>query len=198
MVKGFKNFVGLSVVCLIVLVSNVSAEETYKIDPVHSTIGFAVKHILVSTTRGVFTDYSGEIQFDKEALDTFKADVTIQVSSIETNNEKRNGHLLNSDFFDAEKYPVITFNSNEIHKISGAYEIVGDFTMHGITKEISIPMFISGPIQHPKGGNLIGLAGEFVINRQDYGVSWNKNLDKGGVMISDDVKILIEIEAKKN
>lgn len=195
--KHVRNSIGWGVMGSLLLVSNLFAAETYKIDPVHSTVGFAVKHILVSTVRGMFTDYSGEIQFDKKSLDTFKAKITIQVASIDTHNERRDGHLLNADFFDVEKYPVITFTSKKLYKKNGAYEITGDFTMHGVTKEISLPVSISGPVQHPRGGEIIGLAGELVINRQDYGVSWNKNLDQGGVMLSDEVRILIEIEAKK-
>jgi len=176
------------------MVTNVSA-ATYTIDAAHTTIGFAVKHLVVSTTRGSFTDSVGDITFDKDDLDTFKANITIQVNSINTNNEKRDDHLKSGDFFDAEKHPTITFMGKKISGSDGNYTILGDLTIRGMTKEIALPVEISGPVKNPFGGTVMGIAGEIVINRQDYGVSWNKALDTGGFVVDDKVKLVIEIEA---
>jgi len=192
-----KNFVILTAVLSIVLLgSNVSAQSVYKIDGVHSSIGFAVKHLMISTTRGEFTDYSGEIQFNPGDLSSFSADVVIEAKSIDTRNEGRDGHLRNADFFDVEKYPTISFKGKQLTKSSDGYDLSGDLTIKAVTKEITIPVTIAGPIQR-KDKELIGLSGEIIINRQDYGISWSKTMDHGGLMVEDNVKIIIEIEARK-
>lgn len=172
-----------------------SAAE-YTIDTVHSTIGFAVKHMLVSTTRGLFTDYEGKIAFDPTDLSTFAAQATVQVASINTHNEKRDTHLRGTDFLDAGTFGVIQFKSTQlIAQEDGGYILNGDLTIRDITRAITIPVEISGPVQSPFGGNVIGLAGEVSINRQDFGVSWNKSLDSGGLVVADEVKLIVEIEA---
>ena len=167
------------------------AAEVYQIDPEHSSLSFAVKHLTVSTVTGQFTDYRGMIQYDPADPSTFMVDVDIKSSSIDTRQQQRDKHLKSADFFDAEKYPAITFKSK---KLSGS-TITGDLTMHGVTKEISIPVSISGPVNSPMGGKVIGISAETTINRQDFGISWNKTLDSGGYMVSDEVKIMVNIEA---
>ena len=184
----------LTVLALSFLVGTASAAE-YAIDASHSTLGFAVKHLQVGTTRGVFADYSGTISFDPADYSTFKADATIQVSSIDTNNEKRDGHLKSGDFFEAETYPTITFASTRLEKSGEGAVIVGNLTIKGITKEISIPVSVVGPVEGMGGGMVVGIAGETTINRQDFGVSWSKTLDGGGLVVGDEVKLTIEIEA---
>ncbi len=173
------------------------AADKYEIDSVHSNIGFSVKHLMVSTVLGHFNDYTGAIEFDKSDDAAFKADVTIQTQSIDTNNENRDKHLRNADFFDAEKYPTITFQSKKLTAAGDGYEIVGDLTMHGVTKEITIPVTIAGPVKGPSGADVIGLSGTTTINRQDFGISWNKGLDSGGLVVEDNVKLIIDIEAHK-
>ena len=123
----------------------------------------------------------------------FRADVTIDANSIDTNNEKRDGHLRTADFFDAEQYPAITFKNASLEQ--NGTVIAGDLTIKGVTKRINIPVEISGPVAGPQGGNVIGISGETTINRQDFGVSFNKVLETGGLMVSDDVKIIVDIEA---
>ena len=192
-----KSFVILGAVfCLLLSGNNVFAQNIYKIDRSHSSIGFAVKHLMISTTRGEFTDFTGEIQFDPENLSSFSADIVIKTKSIDTRNEKRDGHLRNSDFFDVEKYPTLRFKGKQLVKNGDGYDLTGNLTIKAVTKEITIPVTIAGPIQR-KDGEVIGLSGEIIINRQDYGVSWSKTMDQGGLMVDNNVKIIIELEAHK-
>ena len=192
-----KRFVILgAVLCVMLVGSNVFAQSVYKIDGVHSNIGFSVKHLMISTTRGEFTDYAGEIQFNSEDLSSFSIDIVIEAKSINTRNEKRDGHLMGKEFFDVEKYPTLSFKGRQLVKSGDGYDLTGDLTIKAVTKEITIPVTIAGPIQR-KAGEAIGLSGEIIINRQDYGVSWSKTMDQGGFMVADNVKIIIELEANK-
>ena len=169
----------------------------YEIDSVHSSLGFAVKHLGVSTTRGSFNNSAGSIKFDKDDYSSFSVDVTIQVDSINTHNEARDKHLKSPDFFDAATYPTITFKSNRLEKRGEGAVIVGDLTMRDVTKQLTIPVTLSGPVKSPMGGEVIGIAAQITINRQDYGISWSKNLDNGGLVVADNVDLVIEIEAGK-
>lgn len=173
----------------------VSEPEVYNIDHSHSQIGFAVKHLLISTTRGQFNDYEATISYDPADLSAFSADVVIQAASIDTNNEGRDNHLKQSDFFDVENHPTITFKSSTLLKLSEGLAVVGDLTIKGVTKKITIPVEISGPVDNPFGGKAIGITGEATINRQDFGVSWNKSMDNGGFVVDNTVRFVIEIEA---
>jgi polyisoprenoid-binding protein YceI len=193
-----KKIFGLTVFMFILVAGRLFAADVYAIDPAHSSIEFSAKHLMVSTTTGVFKDYQGTITYDPNALETFRADITIQAKSIDTHVEKRDDHLRGADFLDTEKFPTIRFVSKGITGQDGSYSIVGDLTLKGVTKEVVVPVNISGPIKSPMGGNMIiGLAGQLTINRQDYGVSWNKALDNGGYVVSNDVNIRINIEAGK-
>ena len=173
------------------------AGDVYSIDPAHSSIGFTVKHMMVSNVTGNFGQFEGTVDFDPNDLVSSKAEALIQTASIDTRVGKRDEHLKSADFFDAAKYPTITFTSKKIIGKGEQYTIVGDLTMKGVTKEVSIPVSISGPVKSPMGGAVIGLSGQFTINRQDYGISFNKALDNGGLMVSDNVKVDINIEAKR-
>jgi len=172
--------------------SQAMAADAYKIDPAHSTIGFAVKHMMVSNTNGAFDKYDGAIEYNPADLANSKISVTIAVDSINTRNEKRDGHLKSPDFFDAAKFPSITFVSKKITPAT----ITGDLTIKGVTKEVVIPAIIAGPVKGMMG-DAIGINATFTINRQDYGVTWNKTLDQGGVAVGNDVVINVSIEANK-
>ena len=173
------------------------AADKYDIDPAHSTLGFAIKHLKVSTVRGVFTNYSGAIEFDPNDLSSFKTEVTIQANSIDTKNEQRDNHLKSADFFDVEKFPTITFTNAKLEKQADGVVIVGDLMMKGVTKSITIPVEVSGPVKGMQGDDVIGIAGEGMINRQDFGISWSKALDSGGLVVDDTVRLVVEIEAHK-
>ena len=178
---------------VVALAVNVFAADTYAIDAGHTTIGFSVKHMMVSNTTGQFNKYDATISYDPKDLAASSISATVDVASIDTKNEKRDAHLKGADFFDTEKFPSITFVSKTIN----ADSIVGDLTIKGVTKEVTIPVEISGPVVTPFGSTVIGINGSFKINRQDYGVSWNKTLDQGGLAVGDEVTVNISIEAAK-
>ena len=180
---------------LTVMFASLAWAETYTIDKNHSSIGFGITHLMVSTVRGTFTDTDGTIQFDPANPEATAAEVTIKSASINTQNADRDKHLSTADFFDVEKYPTITFKTKSVKKEGTEYLLTGDLTMHGVTKEITIPVVINGPVKGPKGNPIIGLSGQTKINRQDFGITWNKQLDQGGYMLGDDVAIEVNIEA---
>ena len=172
------------------------AQDSYTIDPVHTSIAFKVKHMMVSDVKGQFERFTGTIVLDPKNIEASSVDVTIEAPSVSTNNEKRDGHLKSPDFFDVEKYPTITFKSKKVMKKGEQWVAVGDFTMRGVTKEIELPFTVTGPVTAGTA-SIIGVSAATEINRQDFGVSWNKSLDAGGVVVSDKVRIELEVEAKK-
>ena len=180
----------LTVVSLLTA-SVVFAADTYTIDPAHTTFGFTVKHMMISQVPGNFDKFDGQIIYSPTDLANSKANVTIDVNSINTRNDKRDAHLKSPDFFDAAKFPSITFVSKKFTTT----EIVGDLTMKGVTKEVRIPVTISGPVKTMMGGQAIGITGSVTVNRQDYGINWNKTLDQGGLAVANDVLVNVSIEA---
>ena len=172
------------------------AEDVYTIDPVHSSVEYKVKHMMVSDVKGSFETFSGTITFDPANIEKSSVEVTIESASVSTNNERRDGHLKSPDFFDVEKFPTITFKSKKITKKGDGFVALGDLTMHGVTKEIELPFTLTGPV-NAGPASIIGVSAATEINRQDFGVSWNKTLDAGGVVVSDKVRIELEVEAKK-
>jgi polyisoprenoid-binding protein YceI len=188
----------LSILALTVMISSPVWAAVYDIDKSHSSIDFSVSHMMVSTVRGGFSDYSGSITFDPQNDPAVSnAEITIKAASIDTNQPDRDKHLVGSDFLDVENNPLITFKSKSAHKEGDTYLITGDLTIRGTTKEITIPAAINGPVKSPFGKDVIGLTGRTTINRQDFGVSWNKKMDQGGVVVGDEVTLEINIEASK-
>lgn len=165
--------------------------ETYVIDPAHSTFQFSVSHLLISRTYGDFRDFSGRITVDGADFTTARMQATIQAASIDTRLEARDKHLRAADYFDTEKYPLITFQSREVIRSGDGYLIQGDLTIRGVTKPVSISATIQGPIKSPYGDTLIGINGETTINRLDFGVSGNPDA------VGSEVKISISLEAKQ-
>lgn len=179
------------------LISGAFAADKYIIDPQHSTIGFAVAHMEVSIVRGQFTDYKGEILFDEKNITGSTGEITIKTQSIDTRLKARDDHLKNADFFDAANYPEIVFKSKRIVKKDSGYEIIGELTMHGVTREVAGPAVIRGPVKTSYGAQLIGISGETAVNRQDFGIAWNAKTPAGGLAVGNDVKIIIDVEAYK-
>lgn len=174
----------------------VSAEmaETYQIDPVHSTVGFKVKH-LFSFVNGRFDDLSGTIQLDNEKPENSSVDVTIETKSINTANEKRDGHLRTADFFDVEKHPTITFKSKSVKQTGEkTADVVGDFTLLGVTKEVTLKAELLGKGKGMEGGQITGWRAATSIKRSDHGMTWGKDIE-GVPLIGDEVEIVIDIEA---
>ncbi len=174
-----------------------AATGTWNVDKVHSEIGFLVRHF-VSKVRGGFNDFSGAIRIDAEKPENSSVEFTIKVASINTNEPKRDAHLKSPDFFDAEKFPEIRFVSRKVvRKSDTSYDVVGDLTMHGVTKEVTLPVTFGGIVADPWGLERAGFETAITLNRQDYGIKWNKALDQGGYMLGDDVAVTISLETIK-
>jgi len=168
----------------------------YAIDAAHSSVEFAIKHMVFSTAKGRFNDFTGTINLDEGDLANSSVNVTIQAASIDTRDEGRNGHLKSADFFDVEQYPTITFTSTAV-KVTGdgEFDVTGDLTIHGVTNQVVLKAEKTGEGVNPWGVKVVGFAAETKINRKDFGLNWNAALEAGGVLVADDVKISIEIEA---
>src|SRR6266404_2440067 len=178
--------------------STVSALDTYKVDPAHSSVNFSIDHMVVNTVHGRFRQFEGTITVDPDSNNALKAaSGTIQAKSIDTDIEKRDNHLRSPDFFDVEKFPTITFESSEVKKDSNGQVLVGKFTMHGVTKDVSLPFTLKGPVKGPMGGTIMGLEVNAKLNRKDYGLTWNKVIEAGGLMVGEDVTIQINAEIVK-
>jgi polyisoprenoid-binding protein YceI len=174
------------------------ALDTYKVDPAHSSIGFSVDHMVINTVHGRFRQFDGTITVDPDNGNAIRqAAATIQSTSIDTDIEKRDNHLRSPDFFDAEKFPTIAFESTSVKADGGTQTLVGKFTMHGVTKEISLPVKIKGPIKDPMGSTRLGLEVSTTLDRKDYGLTWNKTLDTGGLMLGETITIQINAEFVK-
>ncbi len=185
------------IIAIVALQISAFAGDVYKLDVAHTNIGFSVKHMVISTVVGKFTDFYGTIIYDENNPLNTQAEVTIQTASINTDNPKRDAHLRSPDFFNAKKFPTITFKTKKIVKQGDQLLAIGDLTMHGVTKEIRLPFTITGKITDPWGNTRIGLDASTTINRQDFGIKWNMALDSGGFVVSDEVKIIIHVEAIK-
>jgi len=173
------------------------AAEKFAIDVAHSSVEFSVKHLLISNVKGNFTDFSGIIMFDESDMTKSSVETTIKAASIDTDNADRDNHLRSEDFFDVEKYPEITFISNDIIRTSNGFEMLGTLSMHGVSKEISIPFEFLGRAEGSSGDVRLGFEGYTTIDRKDFGISWNKTLDSGGLAVGNEVKIELNIEAVK-
>jgi polyisoprenoid-binding protein YceI len=190
----------LAVSVLALATAAVAETVPYKIDPAHSQVGFSVKHFF-SKTPGRFNDYEGIINLDQKNLANSSVDVTIQTTSIYTNQEKRDAHLRSADFFDAEKYPTLTFKSTKVVPGEGdKFKIEGNLTMRGVTKPVVLDAEFLGAGDIGINGqtmNRAGFAATTTVNRKDYGINWNKTLDQGGMMLGDDVAITLNVEGFK-
>jgi len=167
--------------------------QTFEVDLVHSSVGFSIRHI-VSNVKGRFTDFSGTIVYDPKKVENSSVSVTIQAVSIDTDNEKRDNHLKSPDFFEVEKYPQITFQSKKVTKKKNKFMLQGTLNMHGVEKNISIPFQILGIAKGPDGSRA-GFEAELTLNRKDFGISWNRTLDQGGLLLGEEVKISLSLEA---
>ncbi len=175
--------------------ANASPVTTYQIDPAHSEATFTVRH-LITRVRGSFTDFAGTIAFDAADPTRSTVSFTIQAASIDTNQPDRDTHLRSADFFETETYPTITFVSSAIASAGGdAYAVTGDFTIRDVTKSITLPVTFLGKAKDPWGNERVAFEAEYALNRKDYGLNWNAALEAGGVLVGDEVKISLSIQA---
>src|SRR5262245_11659634 len=176
-----------------------AATTTWQIDPAHTAAGFAVKHLMISTVRGQFKGVSGTVVWDDQDVSKSAIDVTIDAKTVDTSEPKRDEDLRSEKFFDTAKYPTITFKSKKVENVSaGKLKVTGDLTIHGVTKEVVLDVEgPSNPVKDPWGNTRVAASATTKVNRQDYGVKWNANIDGGGVVVGDDVNITIDLEMIK-
>ena len=173
-----------------------TATGTYTIDPSHSRIGFVARHAMVTKVRGSFNELSGSGYFDAENPAASHFELTIQAASIDTRNADRDGHLRSNDFFDMEQFPQITFASTAVEAVDEAvYRVTGDLTIKGVTKPVTVDLSYEGTATDPFGNQRLGLEGSVVVNRKDWGVTWNAPLETGGVLVSEKVTLEFEVSA---
>lgn len=177
------------------LMATANAADSYSIDPAHSTVGFAVRHMVINTVHGKFDEFSGSVMVDGKNVTEAKG--TIQAKTVDTGVAMRDKDLRSANFFDVEKYPTITFVTKKAEQKNGQAVLTGDFTMHGVTKQISLPMELSGPIKDPWGNTRIGLSAKTKLSRKDYGLTYSKTLETGGLVVGDEIEIEINAEAVK-
>lgn len=191
------NIIASSIMAAILGITVQTQAATYNLDPSHTTIGFSVRHMVVANVKGQFATFNGTINYDPAAPETTSASAIIQVNSVDTANADRDAHLLKEDFFDAEKHPEITFETTSVQGTAPNLTLIGNLTMKGVTREVRLPVELNGPITDPWGNERIGISGTAEVNRQDFGISFSKTLDNGGLVVGDIVKLIIEAEGIK-
>jgi len=168
----------------------------YKVDTVHSNVGFSIRHLMISTIKGKFSDFGGEFIFDPKTGELSAKDFYVKTASIDTDNAKRDGHLRDADFFDSAKCSEFKVSNSKVKKTGDrAYEWAGDLTMHCVTKPVKFSVEYIGETRDKDSGNRVGFDAKAKINRSDWGLKYNKVLEAGGVAISDEVAIEINVEA---
>ncbi|MFB7259021.1 YceI family protein [Streptomyces nojiriensis] len=170
----------------------------YVIDPAHSSIGFTVRHAMVTNVRGAFTEHEGSLHLDGADPSRSTASIDVKIASVDTGIADRDGHLRSGDFFDAEAFPLMTFRSTEARQLGGdTYRITGELTIKDVTRPLSIDLEFNGSATDPYGNERVGFEGSTEILRSDWGLTWNAALEAGGVMVSDKVKLTFDISAIK-
>jgi polyisoprenoid-binding protein YceI len=171
---------------------------TYVLDPTHTRVGFVARHAMVTKVRGQFNEFEGSAVVDAADFARSSVSLTIQVASIDTRNEQRDGHLRSNDFLAMEEFPQITFVSTGVVQNGPTdLDVTGDLTIKGVTNSVTIPFEFEGAATDPFGNARVGFEGSVVINRKDYGVTWNAALETGGVLVSDKITLEFEVSAIK-
>lgn len=171
---------------------------TWVIDPSHTTLGFSARHAMVAKVHGKFTEFEGSFVIDGTDIAKSKAELTMQVASIDSGNAERDGHLKSADFFDADNNKTITFVSTSVaQKSDDTFIVTGDLTISGTTKSVPVSWELIGTSQDPWGGTRIGFEGHAEISRKEFGLTWNVALETGGVLVGDTIKLNLDVEAIK-
>src|SRR5215831_17780030 len=169
--------------------------DSFVLDPPHTSVEFGVRHLMINTVKGKFPEVTGTIEFDGQDVSKSSVNVTIKTGSVNTGSADRDKHLRSADFLDVEKFPEMTFKSSRIEKQGDGYAAVGTLTIRGVAKEIVLPFNFLGQIKDPQGRTKIGVEASLTLNRRDYGISWSKTMDNGGLVVANEVKIEISFEA---
>jgi polyisoprenoid-binding protein YceI len=176
----------------------VLAEQSeWAIDAGHTRVGFSITHMVISEVDGDFKKFSGKALLDDKDLTKSSVEFSIDAASINTDNADRDKHLRSPEFFDVEKFPKLTFQSTKITKAGKGYKLKGNLTIHGVTKEVTLDALVSEPVANPWGKQVRGVKINGKVKREDFGLTWNKALDKGGVVLGNDVTINIKLELNK-
>jgi polyisoprenoid-binding protein YceI len=174
-----------------------AAPATYTVDPAHSEVSFQIRH-LVTKVRGTFGQFEGTVVKEDADPAASSVEFTVQVASIDTGIDDRDNHLRSADFFDVAKYPTITFKSSKVERVSDTeYKVTGALAIHGVTKEVTLPVTFDGELKDPWGNTKGGFSTATRLNRKDFGINWNKALDTGGVLLGDEVDVQINLEVLK-
>ena len=172
---------------------------TWTLDPAHTRLGFVARHAMVTKVRGSFNEFEGTAVLDGANPANSHAEVTIKAASIDTRNAQRDEHLRSNDFLAMQEHPEITFTSTGARQVDDTtFELTGDLTIRGVTKQVTIPFTFEGAAKDPFGNLRAGFEGSVVVNRKDWGVAWNAALEGGGVLVSDKVTLEFEVSAVKN
>ncbi|MGA3080555.1 MAG: YceI family protein [Terracidiphilus sp.] len=176
--------------------ANPSTLAPWKLDPAHSAAEFKVKHMMISNVKGKFHGLSGVLSLDEADLTRSSVEASVAVASLNTGDAQRDGHLKSADFFEADKFPAMTFKSKKIESLGkGAYNVAGDLTIHGVTKAMTFAVEdVSKPSKDPWGNLRIGLSATAKINRKDFGLTWNAALETGGVLVGDEIAITLDVQ----
>ena len=166
----------------------------WTIDTAHTNVEFAVKHMAISTVRGRFKTFSGSIETDEQGRPT-SVEATIDAASIDTGTPDRDQHLRSADFFDVANHPELTFRSTRVTPTASGYELEGDLTIRGVTRPVTLAVEVGSPVKDPWGNQRIAASATTTISRKEWGLTWNQVLEFGGVMVSDEVKITLDVEA---
>ncbi|MDH3217756.1 MAG: YceI family protein [Candidatus Krumholzibacteria bacterium] len=187
----------LAALAVMFMSSTALATDTFMIDGNHSSIGFSVKHMVISKVKGTFGEFEGMIMYDEANMKNSSVSVTIKTASISTANDDRDGHIKGDEFLDAAKHPEIKFHSTKVMPKGDGFVAVGDLTIRGVTKSVQLPFNFNGVITDPWGNTRMGADATLKINRHDFGVSWSEKLDNGGLVVGNEVFIDIQLEAVK-
>ena len=184
---------------LLVLAASAGAQTVWEIDPAHSSVQFSIRHMMISNVRGEFAKVAGTVHADDKDVTRSTVEATIDAASIDTREAKRDEHLRSPDFLDVARFPTMTFKSKKIEKAGeGRYKVTGDLTLHGVTREVVLDVEgPTAPMKDPRGSVRAGAQATTKINRKDFGITWNKALDGGGVVVGEDVAVTIDVEGVK-
>ncbi len=193
-----KNLLSVALAAVLGVASFSALGETWTVDPAHSSVGFSVRHMMISNVKGAFDKLTASVDGSPADPSTAKISATIEIASVDTRDAKRDEHLRSADFFDAAKYPQMTFTSTKVEKVSATTaKVTGDLTLRGVTKPVVLDVEYTQPVKNPWGMTVVGASATGKINRKDFGVSWSNNLDGGGVVVGDEVKIQLDLEFVK-
>jgi polyisoprenoid-binding protein YceI len=167
---------------------------TWTIDPSHSTIEFVAKHMMITTVKGRFTEFTGTIVADEEHFADSTVEATMQAASLDTRSEQRDAHLRSPDFLDVERYPEVTFRSTGLRGTKDSFELTGDLTIRDVTRPITLDVTFEGEGKDPWGGTRASFSAKGKFDRRDFGLTWNVALETGGILVSNEVKINIEAQ----